>query len=163
MKIRKCDLSSSWSEPIWGYDKNDFAYDREAVLYLVLYNLRTWLEEYFLDKDIGVAYLQKILTRPANINLTVSELKRVILKTDGVYSLHKFDYEYDYNTRKFSYTFVIITDFDIDDSGVVIDQDFENYPISYNDNGSGYPYWELSISKLGINTRLYKPDGNAII
>lgn len=46
--------------------------------------LRTWLGEWFLDKDYGVNWLGRIFKRPFSQTIARKELERVIVGTVGV-------------------------------------------------------------------------------
>lgn len=140
------------NEPVYG--RNDFVSGKLAVYFKVIYRLRSWQGEWFLDEDLGLPLLQKILVKPAREAVTVSEIKRVILATDGVDSIVSFNHQFDRTTRKFTYSFILKTDFDDDDNASVND-DLENYPITYYID-ENQEWWQLGVSKLGVNTKLFK-------
>lgn len=54
------------------------------VMQAVRVLLRTFLEEWWLDPDFGIAYLEKILKRDFNPAVAASEVRRKVAALDGV-------------------------------------------------------------------------------
>lgn len=158
MKIRKINPNLSYSKPLFG--NNAYAYNREAVLYLVIMNLRTFYNECFINTSVGVKWWEKILKRPYHEKQVIQEIKRVILATQNVNKIYSFDYDYDYDTRVLTIQFKLVTNFDIDSAGnIITDIDDENYDMSYFSNlDTNEQYWRLSVSRLSSTTRLYSPN-----
>lgn len=157
MKIRKIDPNEKWSKPLFGNDA--YAYDREAVLYLSVVNLRTFFGEHFLNTEVGTKWLQTVMVRPSKEKEVIAEMKRVLLSTDGVVKIYSFDYDFNDQTRIFSFNYKLVTDWDIDEDGDLVDDfDSENSDaIYYKNQDTDEAYWTLGVSRLSINTRLYKP------
>lgn len=61
-----------------------FVTDDAEIAQSVRLRLRTWLGEWFLDKDYGVNWLGRIFKRPFSQTIARKELERVIVGTVGV-------------------------------------------------------------------------------
>jgi len=84
----------------FGHGLSDYARDQEAVAQNVRTRLQLLREEWFLDVDAGVPYLQEIMVKPANLPLAESYIKQTIIDTDGVDELRNFSMDFDRETRK---------------------------------------------------------------
>ena len=62
----------------------------EAIQQHLSQRLKTFLEEWFLDKRVGIAYLQQILKKNPDPVVVDSILKRQIVNTPGVRELTRF-------------------------------------------------------------------------
>ena len=73
-------------------DGNDFVLTTgtEAIQQHLSQRLKTFLEEWFLDKRIGIAYLQQILKKNPDPVVVDSILKKEIINTPGVRELTRF-------------------------------------------------------------------------
>ena len=71
---------------------NDFVLTTgtEAIQQHLSQRLKTFLEEWFLDKRIGIAYLQQILKKNPDPVVVDSILKKEIINTPGVVELTRF-------------------------------------------------------------------------
>lgn len=71
---------------------NDFILTEriEAIQQHLSQRLKTFLEEWFLDKRIGIAYLQQILKKNPDPVVVDSILKKEIINTPGVTELTRF-------------------------------------------------------------------------
>lgn len=72
--------------------------------------------EWFLDLTVGVPYFQTIFTKPVNLATIESELKLIIVQTDGINKLLTFSMDFDSNTRKLDVSFSAETDYGIIDT-----------------------------------------------
>lgn len=61
--------------------------------------LRSYLEDFFLDRTQGLPYFQTLLKKPFNLGLTESIIKQAILQTEDVQRLTRFESDYDPDTR----------------------------------------------------------------
>lgn len=77
----------------------------DAIRQRLLQNLRLFLGEWFLDTSKGVPYYQFILVKNPNLDLVEATIKNVILKTEGMQELTKFEFGYDNSLRALSVTF----------------------------------------------------------
>jgi hypothetical protein len=91
-------LDSNW-DMTFGHGLFDYARDQEAVSQNVKTRLQLLREEWFLDVDAGVPYLQEIMVKPANVPLTKALLKQTIIETEGIDELRSFEMLYDNTTR----------------------------------------------------------------
>lgn len=62
----------------------------EAIQQHLSQRMKTFLEEWFLDKRIGIAYLQQILKKNPDPVVVDSILKREIINTPGIKELTRF-------------------------------------------------------------------------
>ena len=88
-------------------DGNDFVLtvDIEAIEQHLGQRLKTFLEEWFLDKRIGVAYLQQVLKKNPDFVVVDSILKKEIITTPGILELTKFVLDLNPSTRVLTLTF----------------------------------------------------------
>jgi len=92
-------LSEDW-DMTFGHGLADYARDSEAIGQSIKSRLQFLLEEWFLDVNYGVPWLQKIMVKPANIPLTEALIKKTILETEGVINLTTFNLTFNSETRK---------------------------------------------------------------
>ncbi len=88
--------------------------DRSAsVAQHIKIRLRFFLGEWFLDRNLGVPYFERILVKNPDL-ITVSKIfQEAILETAGVESLASFDMSVDNASRNLNVTFkAILTDAD---------------------------------------------------
>ena len=71
---------------------NDFVLTAgiDAIEQHLSQRLKTFLEEWFLDKRIGIAYLQQILKKNPDPVVVDSIIKREIINTPGIKELTRF-------------------------------------------------------------------------
>ncbi len=94
-------------------EKNKFVIiDREAALrQRLIQNLKTFFREWFLDLTIGVPYFQIVFAKGAPPSLISSIFKDVILTTEGVGVLERFEpLDYDTTTRDLNVDFTVISE-----------------------------------------------------
>lgn len=96
----------------FGLGLANFATDAEAVAQNVKTRLQLLQGEWFLDTEAGLPYLGQIATRPANLPLAESLIKRQILATDGVASIADFALSFDRETRRLSVSATVKTTYD---------------------------------------------------
>ena len=65
----------------------------------IVQRLRSFEGEFYLDRDHGVPYFQRIFVLPTNVPLIESILKRQIIETKGVLSLLRFKISIDVKSR----------------------------------------------------------------
>lgn len=105
----------------FGNGFGDFAYDAEAVAQAVHTRLLLIKDEWFLDTDAGVPYLQSIMVKPANLAIAESLIKKTILETNGVESIESFSVLFNSETRRMEILAEVKTPFDdLTDIKVVI-------------------------------------------
>lgn len=108
MKVRKLDSSKDMT---FGNGLFNF-YNNEAngIVQNVYTRLSLILGEWFLAPDDGVDYFGKCLGK-TTAEIAASEIRRVILATQGVTELSDFNYSIDVSKRSFSLTGIISTDY----------------------------------------------------
>jgi hypothetical protein len=92
----------------FGHGIADMAVDAEACAQNVKTRLLLLQQEWFLDTDAGVPWLQDIMVKPANLALAESIVKRTILETEGVSALRSFSMTFDRNTRRLTITAAVV-------------------------------------------------------
>lgn len=70
--------------------------------------LDTFLGEWFLNSEIGVPYFQTLLKKPYKELLTDSIFKGVILETEDVISITKFETTFDAKTGVYTLNFSVL-------------------------------------------------------
>ena len=71
----------------------------DAIKQHLKQRLQTFLEEWFLDKRIGIAYYQYILKKNPDAIIVDSLLKSEIVNTPGITELTRFSLDLDASTR----------------------------------------------------------------
>lgn len=71
--------------------------------------LLSYLGEWFLKTTYGVPYLEQIFVKPANLPLTESIMKSIIIQTTGVGTLGTFEMDFDNTTRIITVSFSATT------------------------------------------------------
>jgi len=77
----------------------------EAVQQHLSQRLKTFLSEWFLDKRIGIAYLEQILIKNPDPVVVDSILKKEIVTTPGILELTQFILDFDPSSREMTLTF----------------------------------------------------------
>lgn len=91
---------------MFGRGPTGFVSDGDAVAQCVYAALKLTLGEWFLDASKGVAWFRQPAGRPSIMDqqyddaFLTAELKRVILKVDGVAAIAAFNFTLDRVTRK---------------------------------------------------------------
>ncbi|MBW2672060.1 MAG: hypothetical protein JRD89_01425 [Deltaproteobacteria bacterium] len=87
-------------------DSGDFELvtDAEAVGQHLQMRLLTFLGEWFLDKNVGVPYFQKIFGKKAKFATTRSILRAVVATTPGIKTIEEFTFDSDRVARVLSLT-----------------------------------------------------------
>lgn len=73
--------------------------DGAQVVQNVAERLRSYLDDFFLDRTHGVPYFQTIFEKPFNLGLSESILKQTIIETEGVERLTRFESDFNPTTR----------------------------------------------------------------
>lgn len=97
MLVRRLDGNHDMT---FGHGLADMAVEAEACAQNVRTRLLLLQEEWFLDTEAGVPWLQQIMVKPANLALAESIIKRTILETEDVSELRDFSLSFDRNTRR---------------------------------------------------------------
>lgn len=105
-RVRRLDANHDMT---FGRGRGNIAQDAEAVAQKVRTRLYTLQGEWFLDTDAGVPYLQKITTKPVDLNYVEAVLKQTILDTEGVDSISNWSATLNRDTRKFSISCTVST------------------------------------------------------
>ena len=74
-------------------------HDAEAVGQHARQRALTWSGEWFLDEDVGVAWLDTVLGMAYNAGAAEALVKECILDTDGVTGITSFSVSFDRATR----------------------------------------------------------------
>lgn len=88
---------------------------REEIAQTVETRLRLYLGEYFRDIQDGTPWYEQILGKFANLSAAEAALRARIANTPGVVRLTKFTADFDINTRRYSVTAGILTDYGLDE------------------------------------------------
>lgn len=103
MSVRRLDSSG---EPIFGRGVAIIPTSSEEVAVRLGMRLKLMKEEWFLNRNEGVAWLDRgsgearIFGASADQQLLESEVKRTVLETDGVASLILYQQAFDHETRR---------------------------------------------------------------
>ena len=92
-------LDPSTNDMTFGQGLANYADKAEACAQNVRTRHQLLYQEWFLDTSVGLPYLQNIMTRPSDILLAESLVKKCILGTEGVSSITKFNMTFDHETR----------------------------------------------------------------
>ena len=112
MRVRRLDANG---DMCFGHGDSDWLTDADAVAQVVYTTLKLTLGAWFLDTSLGVAWQQQPVGQPAIIGrqfdqaFAESELKRVVLETEGVSEISSFDFSYDSTARTFSAQIGVLT------------------------------------------------------
>lgn len=74
--------------------------DGSEVAQAVKIAVRSWFEEYFIDQNFGVKYLDKIFTKPFNKAQAQREMRKVINQVEGVRSIKSLTITPDLDNRQ---------------------------------------------------------------
>lgn len=92
-----------------------FLSGREEIAQTVLTRLRLFLGEYFRDITDGTPWYEQILGKFQNLSAAEAALRARIANTPGVIRLTRFSADFDINTRKYTVTAGILTEFGLDE------------------------------------------------
>jgi len=82
----------------------------EEIVQSLKQNLKTFLNEWFLDLSIGLPYIQILFVKGTPPEVIEAAFKDAIIKTNGVETLNSFDdLDLDSGTRKLSVNFDVTT------------------------------------------------------
>lgn len=109
MIVRRLDDAHDMT---FGQGIANMAQDAESVAQRVKTRLLLLLNEWFLDTDAGVPYLQDVAVKPANLPLAEAVIKQTILDTDGVQEVRSFSMALDPNTRRLTIQAKVTTIYD---------------------------------------------------
>ena len=83
----------------------------QRVTQNLLIRLRAFRGEWYLDRNFGLPFYEKILVKNPDGGLIRSLFKAVIIGTEDVLELTRFEAEFDSSTRQLSITFTCETAF----------------------------------------------------
>ncbi|WP_288080604.1 hypothetical protein [Pseudomonas sp.] len=92
-----------------------FIGSREEIAQTVLTRLRLFLGEYFRDIRDGTPWYEQILGKFTSLDAAEAALRNRIANTPGVVRLTSFSTDFDLDTRKYSVTAGILTQFGLDE------------------------------------------------
>lgn len=110
------DVSNNpaWDIAIDADGKLKFLNQGEQITQNVNQRLKLLFEEWFLDRSIGVPWIQKVFTTPLNIPLAESIIKQHVNRTRGVVALLSFETSVDARKRLIHFSkSEILTDYGI--------------------------------------------------
>lgn len=81
----------------------------EAVAQRLLFTLRHFQGEWFLDTEFGVPWFQKVLRKNPEGVVVEAVLKQAILATEGVLALERFEAAWDRGRRALTVQFQVRT------------------------------------------------------
>lgn len=82
----------------------------EALQQRLIVRLRTFAEEWFLNKNAGLPYFQHIYTQRVDLDAIDSIFRNYILKTSGVSRITFFESSIDRSNRLYTLSFEVLTD-----------------------------------------------------
>lgn len=91
-------------------DDLDFARGIDAVVQDCRIAVQTFLEEWFMDLDQGIPYMQLIFSqKPASAGVAIAQItiRSALLSVDGVAEITKFEVNFTGKTRALSIVFAI--------------------------------------------------------
>ena len=109
MLVRRLDDNHDMT---FGQGIANMAQDAESVAQRVKTRLLLLFNEWFLDTDAGVPYLQDVAIKPANLPLAEAVVKQAILDTDGILEIRSFTITLDPNTRRLTVQATVATIYD---------------------------------------------------
>lgn len=84
---------------MFGQGLTAYCRNQEATAQSVRTRLLLIEEEWFLDIEAGLPWLQRVMVKPANLALTEALIKQTILETEGILSIESFTMTFDRNSR----------------------------------------------------------------
>lgn len=72
----------------------------DAIVQHLKLRLQFFFAEWFLDKRLGVPYIQQILVKNPNLGAVRNIIREVVLETPGIASIDRFDLSVDAIIRK---------------------------------------------------------------
>ena len=82
----------------------------EEIVQRLKQNLKTFLNEWFLDKTLGLPYLQIIFVKGTPVSVIEASFKGVIIATSGISTIERFeDLDLDAATRGLTVDFDVTT------------------------------------------------------
>ena len=91
MSARRLDAAG---EPVFGRPTSVVPTGSEATVTLLNMRLRVFKTEWFLDQTVGLTL------QTSDVQLLESEVKQIILSTEGVAELLSFSLTFDHDTRR---------------------------------------------------------------
>lgn len=92
-----------------------FIFDQEDIAQCVRTRLALFLGEYFRNIKDGTPWYEQILGKFASLDTVEAVLRARIANTPGVIRLTSFSTDFDIQTRKYSVTAGILTQFGLDE------------------------------------------------
>lgn len=77
----------------------------ELVAQRLQIRLNTFLEEWFYDSQVGVPYFEQVLVKPYQKSVVESVFRSVILATENVVRIIRFESEFNPQTRTYELTY----------------------------------------------------------
>lgn len=105
MIIRGLDTNGDW---LFGAGKSSYKKDLLALSQHIRTRLYEWKGDCFFDLDAGVDWYNRLNKRQEAEALR-SEVRTVILKTDGVLEVNDLDFDFNSLSRKFTVRYAIKT------------------------------------------------------
>ena len=96
MILRRLDENHDMT---FGQGIGNFSIDQEATAQAVETRLLLLEEEWFLDTEAGLPWLQRIMTKPTDLPFAEAVIKAEILNTEGIASVESFGMTFDRETR----------------------------------------------------------------
>lgn len=111
MIYRKLDENGDFT---FGLGSGNFLKDSEAVGQAIKTRLGLLLAEWWEDIEDGFPLFQAVLGKPSSnsyIFAANSAILERVARTDGVAKLNEYNFDWDSNARKISYTISVTTDY----------------------------------------------------
>lgn len=105
MIFRNLDNSGDWN---FGRGKNDYARKADAIAINVKTRILSWVGDCFFAKNAGIDWNNRLGSKN-QLELLKTDLRRIILQSQGVTSIENLDIVYQGNIRTFEATYTINT------------------------------------------------------
>lgn len=96
MRVRRLDKNHDWT---FGQGFANYANESEAIAQCVKTRLWSFTNDWFLDLNHGLPWLEK-MGRRVDLSLWEMRIKRYVLETYGVKSISSYVADYNPDTRK---------------------------------------------------------------
>lgn len=100
IKVRRLDDNHDW---MFGFGLHNYAEQSEAISQCVKTRLWSFINDWFLDLDYGLPWLEKT-GRNVNLDDWEVKIKRQVLETIGVVKILSYSSHFDPETRIFTVT-----------------------------------------------------------
>lgn len=115
MKVAGITSAGDW---VFGSGRNSYKTNSDAIAQNVITRLRLFTDDWYLDVDSGIPWIELLGTR-GNYDRIQRAIEKSVLQTDGVKSITRIEIEEDRTNRSISVILEYIDVFNVDVSEVV--------------------------------------------